>query len=230
MLTLGDNAYENGTPEEFATCFDPTWGAFKDRIRPAPGNHDYNSPDAAGYFGYFGAQTGEDRRGYYSFDLGGWHFVALNSMADHAAGSPQHRWLQNDLAQSPAQCTIAYWHHPLFNSGGAYGGIAEMRPLFDVLYAAGVEMVLSGHEHIYERFAPQRGDGVLDPARGVRQFVVGTGGHELNPLGPPVPNSEFRQNTRWGVLRLALTPGRYAWQFVSSDGGPPLDSGSAACH
>ena len=230
VLTLGDNAYENGTPDEFATCFDPTWGAFKDRIRPAPGNHDYYYPEAAGYYDYFGAQTGPDRRGYYSFDLGGWHFVALNTMVDRGPGSPQYRWLQTDLAQSAAQCTIAYWHHPLFNSGGVYGPIREMQPLFDVLYAAGVEMVLSGHEHIYERFAPQRGDGVLDPARGVRQFVVGTGGHELNPLGPPIPNSEFRQNTHWGVLRLTLSPGRYAWQFVAADGGTPLDSGSATCH
>jgi hypothetical protein len=230
VLTLGDHAYDNGTPAEFANCFDPTWGAFKDRIRPSPGNHDYNTPGAEGYFGYFGALAGSDRRGYYSFDYGGWHFIALNSLVDVSAQSAQYLWLKSDLASSSSLCTIAYWHYPAFNSGGVYGSILQMRPFFDALHAAGVEMVLSGHEHIYERFAPQKADGTADPVRGVRQFVIGTGGHELNPLGPPVPNSEFRQNTSWGVLRLALEPGSYSWQFVPAGGGAPIDAGTGTCH
>jgi hypothetical protein len=231
VLTLGDHAYENGTPAEFANCFDPTWGAFKDRIRPSPGNHDYNIPGGEGYFAYFGAQAGPDRRGYYSFDYGGWHFISLDSLADVSARSEQYLWLKSDLANSSGSlCTIAYWHFPAFNSGAGYGSIMAMRPLFDALYTAGVEIVLSGHEHIYERFAAQKADGTADPARGVRQFVVGTGGHELNPLGAPLPNSEFRYNAGWGVLRLTLGQGVYSWQFLPVGGGAAIDAGSATCH
>jgi hypothetical protein len=231
VLTLGDHAYENGTPAEFANCFHPTWGAFKDRIRPAPGNHDYYTAGAEGYFGYFGAQAGPDRRGYYSFDLGGWHFISLDSLIDVSAQSEQYLWLKSDLARSSgSSCTIAYWHYPAFNSGATYGSVMAMRPFFDALYTAGVEIVLSGHEHIYERFAPQKADGTLDPARGVRQFVIGTGGHELNPIATPLPNSEFRQNATWGVLRLTLGPGNYSWQFLPVGGGAALDSGTDTCH
>ncbi|HSB87699.1 MAG TPA: metallophosphoesterase [Ilumatobacteraceae bacterium] len=231
VLTLGDHAYENGTPAEFANCFDPTWGAFKDRIRPSPGNHDYNTPGAEGYFAYFGAQAGPNRRGYYSFDYGGWHFISLDSLVGVSAQSDQYLWLKADLAQSSDRlCTIAYWHYPAFNSGAIYGSVMEMRPFFDALYAAGVEMVLSGHEHIYERFAPQKSDGTADPARGVRQFVIGTGGHELNPLDVPLPNSEFRYNASWGVLRLTLGQSDYSWQFLPVGGGAPIDSGAGTCH
>lgn len=230
VLTLGDHAYENGTPSEFASCFHPTWGAFKDRIHPTPGNHDYYTAGAEGYFGYFGAQAGPNRRGYYSFDVGGWHFISLNSLADVSAQSDQYQWLKSDLANSTSTCTIAYWHYPAFNSGGVYGSVMAMRPFFDALHAAGVEIVLSGHEHIYERFAPQKADGTADPARGVRQFVVGTGGHDLNPMGTVLPNSEFRQNTTWGVLRLTLGQGNYGWQFVPVGGGAALDAGTGACH
>jgi hypothetical protein len=231
VLTLGDHAYENGTPAEFADCFNPTWGAFKARIHPSPGNHDYNTAGAEGYFGYFGAQAGPDRLGYYSFDYGGWHFISLNSLVDVSAASEQYRWLKADLAQSgDSLCTIAYWHFPAFNSGATYGSILAMRPFFEALQTAGVEMVLSGHEHIYERFAPQRADGTLDPARGVRQFVVGTGGHELNAIGSVVANSEFRYNAGWGVLRLTLGQGNFAWQFVPVGGGAPLDAGTGTCH
>ncbi|HEX4883006.1 MAG TPA: metallophosphoesterase [Casimicrobiaceae bacterium] len=231
VLTLGDHAYENGTPDEFADCFHPTWGAFKDRIRPAPGNHDYYYPDAAGYFDYFGMPAGPGRRGYYSFDRGGWHFIALDSLVDTSPQSEQYAWLVGDLARSrDRRCTIAYWHYPAFNSGAAYGSVLQMRPFFAALHAAGVEIVLSGHEHIYERFAPQAADGTADALRGVRQFVVGTGGHDLNPLGPPIPNSEFRTNAAWGVLRLTLGAGDYRWQFVPVGGGTPLDGGAAQCH
>jgi hypothetical protein len=231
VLTLGDHAYENGTAGEFAQCFAPTWGTVDERIRPSPGNHDYNTPGADPYFSYFGAQAGPERRGYYSFDFGGWHFIALNSLAEVSPGSTQYRWLQADLAASrDTLCTIAYWHYPAFNSGGTYGSVLPMRPFFELLHGAGVELVLSGHEHIYERFAPQGGDGTADPQRGVRQFVIGTGGHSLNPLGAPLPNSEFRDNSHWGVLRLTLGQGSYAWQFVPAGGGPALDSGSGTCH
>jgi acid phosphatase type 7 len=231
VLTLGDHAYENGTPAEFANCFQPTWGAFKDRIRPSPGNHDYYTPGADGYYTWFGAQAGPDRRGYYSFDYGGWHFISLNSLVDVSPQSDQYLWLVSDLAKSAdTLCTIAYWHYPAYNSGAQYGSLTQMRAFFGALYDAGAELVLSGHEHIYERFALQKADGTADPARGVRQFVVGTGGHELNPLGPPVANSEFRNNANWGVLRLTLGPGNYSWQFVPVGGGAPLDSGSGICH
>lgn len=231
VVTLGDNVYENGTAEEFANCFDPTWGAFKDRIHPAPGNHDYNTPGAGPYFDYFGAKAGPDRRGWYSFDFGGWHFIMLNGVADVSRGSEQYRWAEADLAQSrDATCAIAVLHYPAFNSGAGYGSILAMRPMFGLLQSAGVEMVLSGHEHVYERFAPQTADGTADPARGMRQFVVGTGGHALNPFGTPLPNSEFRYNASWGVLRLTLGQGSYSWQFVPVGGGAPLDSGTATCH
>jgi hypothetical protein len=231
VLTVGDNTYDFGTPAEFANCFEPTWGAFKDRIYPTIGNHEYNTGNGGAYFDYFGARAGPDRRGYYSFDRGGWHFISLNSLASFAAGSEQAAWLLADLAQSrDTACTIALLHFPPFNSGGQYGSVLEMRPVFDLLQAAGVELLLSAHEHIYERFAPQRADGTADPERGLRQFVVGTGGHELNPLGVPAPNSVFRYNSGWGVLRLTLGHGSYGWQFVPVGGGAPLDTGSGTCH
>jgi hypothetical protein len=231
VLTLGDAAYESGTHAEYANCFHPTWGAFKDRIRPAPGNHDYYTAGAEGYFTHFGSQAGPDRRGYYSFDHGGWHVISLNSVVDIAPGSEQYRWLLADLAGSrDSLCTIALLHYPAFNSGANHGSIVAMRPAFDALHAAGVEMVLSGHEHVYERFAPQKADGTADPSRGVRQFVVGTGGGILMAFRTPLPNSEFRYNADWGVLRLALGQGQYGWQFVSANGGTPIDSGTRNCH
>jgi 3',5'-cyclic AMP phosphodiesterase CpdA len=232
VLTLGDHAYENGTPAEFADCFDPTWGAFKDRIRPVPGNHDYYTPNGEGYFGYFGAQAGPGRRGYYSFDYGGWHFIALDSVVeDTSIATEQYNWLVADLASSrDRHCTIAYWHYPLFNSGERYGPTARMKPFFEALYDGGVEMVLSGHDHLYERFAPQTADGVAAPARGVRQFVVGTGGHALYKFGPPAPNSEVRIEGVFGVLRLTLGEASYRWEFVPVGGGAALDSGKESCH
>jgi len=231
VLTAGDNTYDYGTPAEFANCFHPTWGAFKDRIFPTIGNHEYYTLGAEGYFGYFGAQAGPDRRGYYSFDYGGWHFISLNSVLDIAPQSEQYLWLKSDLAKSKdSLCTIALMHYPAFNSGAVYGSIAEMRPFFDALYTGGVEMVFSGHDHLYERFAPQRADGTADPVRGVRQFVIGTGGHTLNPFGTPLPNSEFRYNASWGILRLTLGQGKYSWQFVPVGGGAPIDAGTATCH
>jgi hypothetical protein len=231
VLTAGDNTYDRGSPEEFANCFHPTWGAFKDRIYPTIGNHEYYTPNAEGYFGYFGGRAGPDRRGYYSFDYGGWHFISLNAIADVQPQSEQYRWLAADLQRTAnTLCTIALLHYPAFNSGEQYGSVKAMRPVFDALHAAGVELVLSGHEHVYERFAPQKADGTADPARGVRQFTVGTGGHTLNPFGTPLPNSEFRYNAGWGILRLTLGPASYSWRFMPVGGGAALDSGTTACH
>jgi len=231
VLTLGDNAYQNGTPQEFAGCFDPTWGALKERIRAGIGNHDDYTANAEGYFGYFGARAGPDRRGYYSFDYRGWHFISLNSVHGVSADSEQYRWLLADLASSRATlCTIAYWHYPLFNSGARHGPAQQMKPFFDALYAGGVDIVLSGHEHLYERFAPQTADSAADPARGVRQFTVGTGGAALDTFAQPLPNSEARVAGHWGILRLTLGDGRYSWQFVPAGGGAALDSGQDVCH
>jgi hypothetical protein len=230
VLTLGDTTYPVGAPTEFTDCFHPTWGAFKDRIRPSTGNHEYMTSGAEGYFGYFGAQAGPDRRGYYSFDIGGWHVISLNSNIDAAPGSPQHLWLTADLASSSTRlCTIAYWHHPVFSSG-RHGNDTHMAKVFETLQSAGVDIVLSGHDHSYERFAPQNADGIANPARGIRAFVVGTGGAELYEFNTPRPNSEARDNTTHGVLRLTLGQDGYSWQFVPVGGGAPRDAGRDTCH
>ncbi len=232
VLTLGDNAYQNGTPEEFANCFHPTWGTFKERIRPGIGNHDTYTENSEGYYGYFGAQAGSDRRGYYSFDYNGWHFIMINSLLDDLSPeSAQYKWLVADLERSRgALCTVAFWHYPYFNSGEKYGGYWPIKAFFQALYNGGVEILLSGHDHLYERFAPQTADGVADPARGVRQFVVGTGGGALNKFGTAAPNSEVRVESVWGILRLTLGEGSYSWQFVPVGGGAALDSGRDVCH
>jgi acid phosphatase type 7 len=229
VLTLGDNTYPVGAPLEFSTCFESTWGRFKDRIRPSPGNHDYATTDADGYFDYFGAAAGPERRGYYSHDLGGWHFIALNSNVDAGPGSPQYSWLQADLAASAnVLCTVAYWHHPVFSSG-PHGDNRQMAEIYRLLHAAGVDVVLVGHDHVYERFAPQDADGLPDPERGVRSFTVGTGGARLYSWRTPRPNSDFRDNSSHGVLRLTLAAGSYSWAFVGV-AGAPLDTGMAQCH
>lgn len=228
-LTLGDTTYPVGAPAEFTNCFNPTWGVFKDKIRPTPGNHEYMTPNAEGYYSYFGAQAGPDRRGYYSYDFAGWHFISLNSNADAGPGSAQYLWLAADLAASKgATCTVAYWHYPLFSSG-RHGSLDQMKDVFQLLQVSGADIVLAGHDHVYERFAPQRADGTLDNARGIRSFVVGTGGASLYEFRTTLPNSEFRDNTNYGVLRLTLRSGSYSWQFVTA-GGTVLDSGNANCN
>jgi hypothetical protein len=229
VLTLGDNTYPIGAPAEFANCFQPTWGRFKDRIRPSPGNHDYMTTDADAYFDYFGAAAGPDRRGYYSFDLGGWHFISLNSNVDAGVGSAQYTWLQADLAASDnVLCTLAYWHHPVFTSG-PHGNNPHMSEVLKLLHAAGAEIVLVGHDHIYERFAPQDAAGNADPDRGVRSFTVGTGGARLYSLRTPRPNSEVRDASAHGALRLTLSSTDYRWVFVPVGGAAPRDEGSAQC-
>lgn len=233
VLTLGDNAYYYGSPSDYANCYDPTWGQFKARTHPAPGNHDYFTDGAAGYYGYFGAAAGDPSKGYYSFDLGSWHLIALNSNCDQiggcGAGSPEEQWLRADLAAHPTQCTLAYWHHPLFSSG-MNGGSSFMQPIWQALYDYGADVVLNGHDHDYERFAPQDPNGNADPTHGIREFVVGTGGGESYPTNTPKPNSEVLAGSIFGVLKLTLNPTGYSWQFLSISGETFTDSGSQSCH
>jgi Calcineurin-like phosphoesterase/RTX calcium-binding nonapeptide repeat (4 copies) len=233
VAVLGDAAYQKGTPDEFARCYEPTWGRHRARTRPAVGNHEYGTPGAAGYFAYFGAAAGEAGKGWYSYELGAWHVVALNSNCTHAggcqAGSEQERWLRADLAANEAECTLAYMHHPRFSSANVHGGSSAVEPLWRALEDARAEVVLAGHDHDYERFAPQTAAGALDTERGVRQFVVGTGGRPLYPFGTPEPNSEVRDNTTWGVLHLRLRDGRYDWRFVGRPGSSFADAGTRSC-
>ena len=233
VLTLGDNAYLDGTAQQFADCYAPTWGKFKDRTYPAPGNHDYNTPGAAGYFNYFGAVAGDPVQGYYSFDLGAWHLIALNSnctaIGGCAAGSPQEQWLRADLAAHPTACTLAYWHHPLFNAG-LHGDDDRTRALWQALYDADADLILTGHDHNYQRFAPLDPSGQPDSSRGLRQFVVGTGGSSLYPVFPGNPNLESYAVSTFGVLRLGLRSNGYDWNFISEAGKPFTDLGSGSCH
>jgi PKD repeat protein len=229
VFTLGDNVYENGTTAEFANCYDPSWGLHKSRTRPAPGNHDYHTPGATGYYGYFGSSAGPSGRGYYSFDLGTWHIVSLNSEVSMGAGSAQEAWLRTDLAAHPNQCVLAYWHKPRFSSG-EHGNNTVSQAVWNLLYQAGAEVVLVGHDHDYERFAPQTPAGAADAARGIRQFVVGTGGTDLRGLGTRKANSAVFDATAHGVLKLTLSNGSYAWQFVPVPGRSFTDTGSGTCH
>lgn len=229
ILALGDIAYPKGSHTDFATCFDPIWGELKPRILPVPGNHEYLTPGAGPYYAYFGAAAGEPGRGYYSTDIGTWHIVALNSNIGAAAGSAQVQWLRVDLAASRAKCTLAFWHHPVFTSSPR-GNNAAMLDVWRVLYDAGVEVVLNGHEHSYERFAPQTPRGEPDHARGIREFVVGTGGATAGFFGAIDANSESRERAALGVLRLRLKADGYAWQFLSVAGYKFSDRGEGRCH
>jgi chitodextrinase len=236
IATLGDNAYPNGTAEEFSSCYAPSWGRHRDRTFPAPGNHDYLSSGAAPYYAYFGDRAGPPGRGYYSYDLGAWHIVSLDSNCSViaggcGAGSPQEQWLKADLAASAALCTLAYWHHASFSSGTTHGPSDRMRALLDVLHAHHADIVLTAHEHHYERFAPQTPDRIASSS-GIRAFVVGTGGRSPTyPFGsPPAPNSELRVNGVRGVLKLTLRAAGYDWQFLPVPGQTLSDTGTGACH
>jgi hypothetical protein len=238
VLPLGDLAYPNGTLARFRRSYQPTWGRLDPISHPVPGNHEYitsaESVDAAGYHAYFRSRAGDALTGWYSFDLGSWHLVALNGQCGAVGGcgpgSPQERWLRADLAaHGEARCVLAYWHEPRFSSG-RHGGDKAYGAFWEDLYRAGAEVVLNGHDHDYERFAPQAPDGRADYDRGVRQFVVGTGGVGLRQFRAVQPNSEVRHNAGFGVLLLELHPGGYAWRFVSADGGSFGDSGSGTCH
>jgi hypothetical protein len=230
VFTAGDNAYDDGTTANFAQCYEPTWGRHKARTRPSPGNHDYHTAGAADYFAYYGANAGPAGRGYYSYDLGDWHIVSLNSNVDMSAGSVQETWLRADLAATTQPCTLAYWHHARFSSSSNHGNQSQTEPLWVALYDAGAEIVVSGHDHTYERFAPQTSTGAADAGSGIREFVVGTGGTGHYGFGSPEPNSEVRNNDSFGVLQLTLGPGTYAWEFVPVAGASFTDSGSGSCH
>jgi hypothetical protein len=232
VLPLGDIQYENGARSKFDASYDVSWGRVKSITKPVPGNHEYQTAGAAGYFQYFGAAAGDPAKGYYSYDLGGWHVVALNSNCSEVGGcgvgSAQEQWLRADLAAHPVTCTLAYWHHPRFSSG-EHGSDSTYTAFWQALYDANAELVLVGHDHDYERFAPQTASGALDLTRGIRQFVAGSGGKELRTFPSVRANSEARDVTSLGVLELTLGTGAYEWRFRSAVGAF-ADSGSASCH
>jgi hypothetical protein len=227
VFTAGDDAYPGGSARDFSDCYDPTWGRFKRRTRPSPGNHDHRTSGAAAYFAYFGEAAPYN---YYSYDLGAWHIVSLDSEIETALGSPQEQWLRADLAATTRRCTLAYWHRPRFSSSTGHGSDADLQPLWQALYDAGAEIVLAGHDHVYERFAPQTPKGDADPVKGIREFVVGTGGADHYGFGTPLPNSEVRSGVTAGVLKLVLGRDTYSWQFLPVPGASFTDSGTGSCH
>ena len=233
VFTAGDNAYESGSAQNFARCYEPSWGRHRARTRPAPGNHDWETDRLQGYFDYFGAAAqGPDGSSWYSYDLGTWHIVVLDSMCEKVGGcdpaSPQGQWLAKDLAASKAVCTMAIFHHPRFSSG-EHGDLATMDAFWRPLYNAGVDVIVNGHDHDYERFAPQDPDGKADPPRGIRQFVVGTGGAQLRSFPRQAPNSEMRIANGYGVIAFTLHDGSYDWVFTVA-GADFQDTGRQSCH
>jgi len=246
VLPLGDTQYTNATLGEYAGSYDLVkWGTnggagYQSVSRPVPGNHEYGTAGAAGYFGYFGGNAGDPSKGYYSFDVNGpnnafrWHLIALNSECANVggcgAGSPQETWLKNDLAANPNVCTLAYWHRPRFSSSASTPSSTAYAPFWNDLYNAKADVVLNGHAHDYERFAPQTSSGASDPANGVREFIVGTGGDDFQTMGSGIANSEIRNNDSFGVLKMTLHNGSYDWQFIPAAGYSFTDSGSSNCH
>ena len=234
VVTLGDNAYERGTEAEFEECYDPTWGRYKDRTAPVPGNHEYYTPRAQGYFSYFGEAAGEPDKGYYSYELGRWHIVALNSNCEAIGGcsaeDPQGRWLKADLANNGGKaCTLAYFHHPLFSSGKYRPGVPMVKPLWEALYAGHADVVLSAHDHNYQRFTPQDPEGRADSERGIRQFVVGTGGKSHYAIQNPIENVAAYNDDTYGILKLTLRSDSYDWKFIPVVGKDFTDSGRGSC-
>jgi hypothetical protein len=232
VAALGDLAYDKGTAADFTNCYAPSWGRAYNRTRPTPGNHEYETAGAAGYFAYWGAIAGDPAKGYYSYDLGTWHVISLNSNCDFiggcGAGSPEETWVRADLAAHPVRCTLAYWHHPRF-SGGVVGGHAMMLPIWQALYEKNADVVLTAHAHNYQRFAPMTAAGTRDAKRGIREFIVGTGGKD-HQSAAAVTNTEVLNDTTFGVLKLTLRRTGYDWQFVPMAGASFTDSGSTACH
>ena len=229
VFTAGDNAYEDGSSANFKNCYAPTWGRFLDRTRPTPGNHDYNTANAAPYYAYFGTRAGAAGLGYYAFTLGAWRVITLNSNVDMGAGSAQLNWLEAELGAHPAKCSLSIWHHPRFSSG-YHGSDPRSSAVWDALYSAGVDIVVNGHDHDFERFAPQTPSGKKDAARGIRQFVVGTGGAGLRPFYGTLTNSQVKNAQTWGVIKLTLNADSYAWNFVPVAGKTFTDAGSSQCH
>jgi hypothetical protein len=235
VFAVGDLAYPDGSDEQFANCYGPTWGRFKERTRPAPGNHEYHKTGASGYARYFGEVAGAPDKAYYSYELGTWHIVVLNSECVDAGGceanSPQGLWLKQDLAHHATTCTLAYFHKPLFSSGAKHGNDPEVKPLWELLYHAGADVIINGHDHDYERFAPQDPEGHLDAKHGIREFVVGSGGKNSHRvMGVTQPNSEVRNADTFGVLKLTLHATGYDWEFVPEAGKTFTDTGSGECH
>ncbi len=239
VLDLGDNQYACGGYQAFLESYAPSWGRVKSITHPAVGNHEYItsggtdcSTNAAGYFEYFGSAAGTQGKGYYSFNIGSWHIIALNSNCGNiggcASGSAEYTWLKNDLASHSNLCTLAYWHHPLFSSGGYT--TTSVKPFWQLLYTYHADVILNGHAHIYERFALQSPSGAADSSHGIREFIVGTGGSNHTSLGTVAANSQVRNATTYGVLRIILHSGSYAWKFVPQSTQSFTDSGSTACH
>lgn len=240
-FVAGDNVYEDGSAAEYRDCYGPTWGRFKARTRPSLGNHEYDGVEQAKpSFDYFGdALWGNSRArgGYYSFNLGdSWHVVVLNSntgFVPAAAGSPQDKWLRADLAANSRPCIAAIWHHPRFFSSSDPASSLQrsgVKPFWQALYVAGADLVLNGHAHNYERFSPQTPDGASDPVKGIRQFIIGTGGKGVSAVVKLHPNSQVTQGRTFGVLKLTLNPGSYAWEFVPEAGKTFTDAGRVDCH
>jgi calcineurin-like phosphoesterase family protein len=228
VLTAGDNAYPSGTASQYSSFYDPTWGRHKAITYPTPGNHEYQTKGASGYFGYFGSRAGASGEGYYSFDLGAWHLIALNSEISHGATSTQVTWLKNDLAATGAPCVLAYWHKPRFTAGN-YGDTSEFQPFWDALYAANADVVINGHDHNYQRYVPLNPSGARDGARGLREFVVGTGGRSHYAIRTD-SRRESADGGTYGVLKLTLRATGYDWQFIPEAGKTFTDSGSGSCH
>lgn len=229
VMPLGDESYSDGSTKQFAECYGPTWGRHKARTRPAIGNHDYRTGHGEPYYDYFGAAAGPRGKGWYSFDHEGWHVVVLNSETAADTASEQLAWLREDLRTHPSVCTLAAMHRPRFSSG-SHGDSERIKALFQVMYDNGVDVLLSGHDHVYERFKPQDPQSKEDRARGVRQFVVGTGGAPFYDFADQLaPNSEVHQNKVHGVIRLVFHPAGYDWEFVGVGEGFS-DKGSDRCH
>jgi hypothetical protein len=231
VFTLGDNAYQKGTAQQFQDCYDPTWGRHKSRTKPAVGNHEYMSTGAQPYLDYFGTPKN------YSFSLGDWHVVSLDSncqLAENGGScsltSPTMNWLRSDLAANPAKCTLVYFHHPRWSSGASHGNTTRMSAAWKIMYKAGVDVVLSAHAHSYERFAPLAPDGTIDWSEGIRSFVVGTGGADLSGFDAPETGSQIRNGSTHGVIKLTLKANGYEWEFVPVEGETFTDSGSDLCH
>jgi hypothetical protein len=235
VFTLGDNVYDNGTSTEFTNCYGPSWGrpTILNRTKPTAGNHEYNTLNATGYYAYFGTAAGDPTKGYYAYNHGTWRVYVLNSncasIGGCAAGSAQELWLRADLAANPRGCVVAMWHHPRFSSG-EHGNNTNTQPLWQALYDANADLILAGHDHHYERFAPQTATGVADASRGIVEFVVGTGGRSHYAVGTVRANSLVRNHDTYGVLRLSLSSGGYAFNFIPVTGSSFTDAGTGTCH